>query len=597
MTSQKLQVILITLVAVPYSVFHIYTASAGIIPGFGQRIIHLAFALTLAFLMYPAARKLKSPAWRVLDITLIVAVLSVSVYGFLEGSNSIADRAGNPNLLDQIESVILVALVLEAARRVYGFILPLVAVVAILYAVFGYLLPGVLYHRSYEFARMTQHITFSSDGILGVPTAVSAAIIAIFVIFGAILESSGGGRLFLDFAKRVVGKVRGGPAKISVVGSSLFGMLSGSSSANVAVTGTFTIPLMKKSGFSASRAAAVEAVASTGGQLMPPVMGAAVFIMAEFVGRPYLSLIQYAFIPVILYYIGLFLFVDSEAVTRGIHGLKREEIPGWLEVIRRAHLLVPVAVLIWLFVSEDFSPERAAAYAIFSIILVSLGRRVTRMSPWVMMTALSKGGKAVINVALACACAGIVIGVVSLTGLGFKISSLLISLSGGNLFLLLFYTMLASIILGMGMPTVGCYIILAILVVPVLVNSGVNLIAAHFFVFYFGVISNITPPVAIAAYVAAGIAGAKPMATAIRACTYGITGLIVPYLFVLSPALLLQGSLAEVLTASLAALVGLVVLVGAISGCLLRRLRVWVRLAMAAGAILLIWAVLMGGYQ
>lgn len=591
---RKCRISMVFVIAVAYALFHIYTGLMGILPGYGQRIMHIACACMLVLLVYPPSNQAKSVYWHALNITLIGAVLFFAVYGMLYADLAGSVRAIAPNTSDTILAGITILLVLEVTRRLFGIALPLVAIVAILYALFGHLLPGLLYHHQYDFDRALQHIAFSYDGIMGMPIGVSSGVIAVFVIFGALLQKSGAGELLLDSAKILVGRVRGGAAKIAVVGSSLFGMLSGSAGANVAVTGTFTIPLMKRTGFSSHSAAAVEAVASTGSQLMPPIMGAAVFIMTQFVGRTYVSLIKSALFPAILYYVGLFLFVDSEAARRGFRGLEPKEIPESRILLQRIHLVIPVVVLIYFLAVVEMSPPGAVTYAILSILVVSLLRRTTRMSPKQVALALSEGAMVILRIAAACACAGIVVGVISLTGLGFKFSSLLLALAGDNLVLLLFVAMLGCIILGMGMPTVACYITLAILVAPALVQLGVNVIAAHFFIFYFGVLSGLTPPVAIVAYIAAGLADAKPLQTAVTACRMGFIGIIMPFVFVLTPSLLLEGTWMELLVDGVGAGVGLVAIVGGISGYLLIKIAIWWRLLLIVGAAFLLWPILPG---
>jgi TRAP transporter 4TM/12TM fusion protein len=423
------------------------------------------------------------------------------------------------------------------------------------------MLPGILAHKNYSFTRIVSSMFITTDGIFGMLTGISATFIFLFILFGALLRESGGGDFFLDLAYSLLGHVRGGPAKVAVVASSLFGMLSGSGTANVAGTGQITIPLMKKTGYPAYFAGAVETVSSAGGLLMPPVMGSAVFVMMQILGVNYVTIIKAAVLTALLYYVGLFVMVDVEAQKIGLKGLPREKLPSLKKVIGEGwHFLIPIGVLIYFLVFAQVSLTRAAFWANVSVPLATFLRPKRRMTLKSFLDGLENGAKTALPVVAILALAGIVVGMVTLTGLGLMMSSLLIELSHGHLFLLLLFTMIAAIIMGMGVPPVAAYIVLAILVVPALVKVGVYPLAAHLFVFYFSTIAGITPPMAPDAFVAAGIADAPMMKTAFTACRLALVIFILPYVFVYNNALLLVGSPLQIVWVSLTAFLGVLAL-------------------------------------
>jgi TRAP transporter 4TM/12TM fusion protein len=572
-----------------FSTFHLYTAFFGILPGLFQRIVHLGFVLIVTFLLYPAMKgQIKNRILSGLDLFIVFVTIAITVYGLAESTDAIGIRAGMVTTADTLFGLLLLIFLLEAGRRVMGYPMPLIALAFILYALAGPYMPGPLQHRGYDLERIVQQLYLSYEGIFGLPLAVASTFIVMFVIFGAFLQESGGGQLFLDIAYRLMGRVRGGPAKMAVVSSSLFGTVSGSAVANVVVDGFLTIPLMVRTGFRPHVAAAVEAVASTGGQLVPPVMGAAAFVIADILGISYFDVCLAAAIPAVLYYITLFFMVDFEAARHGLRGVSAKEMPHIENVGVRIHLLIPIAVLIFFLGVLDWSPLKSAGWSVVVVFAVSWLRKKTWMKGPLIAKALRVGGKGTLEVSLACAMAGIVVGIFSLTGLGLKLSTMLLELAGGNLLVLLVLTMLASLILGMGLPTVACYIILAVLVAPALIKMGVAPIAAHLFIFYFGLISAITPPVALAAYAAAGIAKTDPLRTGWAAVRLGIAGLLLPYFFVYGPAMVMIGPWSEIALIFVSGVVGVIALAAGVQGYLFKRANAIQRIALlSAGALLI----------
>jgi len=582
--------ILLTIVAISMSLFHLYTAGYMVFTAMVQRSIHLCFALTLIFLLYPAMAK--SPRGRVPLIDWVFILLSVISCLYITvnwEALSEAVRIAEPTLVDMALGIIATLLVLEATRRTAGMALPIVAIVFVLYGFLGPYMPGILNHPGIPLNQFIGMNYLFSEGIFGVPLGVSATFIIIFIIFGGFLEESGGGKFFIDLACAFFGVVRGGPAKIAIFSSGFFGTISGSAVANVVGTGTFTIPMMKRIGYRPHFAGAVEAVASTGGLIMPPVMGAAAFVMAEIIGVSYVSICLAAAIPAVLYYLSLFVFIDLEAAKTGLRGIPKEEKPQFKEVIREGgHLLIPPALLVYLLAIVQWSPMKAGFYTILATVVMAMMRKNTRLDGRKLASALHKGATGALQVAAVCACAGIVISIVSITGLGLTFSSVLIQLAHGNLFLLLVLTMIASLILGMGLPATPCYIILAVLAAPAIVEMNISPMAAHLFVFYFGCISAITPPVAVAAYAGAAIAGSDPMRTGYTAWRLGLAAFIVPFMFIYGPPLIMVGTLIEIIQASVTALIGVAFLAASIQGFFLTRLVPVERIFLFAAALLLI---------
>ncbi|WP_158738754.1 TRAP transporter permease [Alteribacillus sp. YIM 98480] len=581
---------IITTIALAMSIFHLYTAGFGLMTSLVQRGTHLAFVLCLVFLLYPARK-------HTLQTKLPYYDVCFSVLGFIVGAyivvnyESIISRPGNVESWEVFLAVAGVLLILEAVRRTMGFPLVIIGVVFLLYAYIGPYMPGLLEHRGYDTERIAYHLYLTTNGIFSTPFGTSATIIAMFVIFSVFLDKTGAGKTFMDVAFSLTGRFRGGPAKASVVGSSIMGTVTGASVSNVVTTGSFTIPLMKRTGYESRFSGAIEAIASTGGQLLPPVMGAAAFIMADFTGVPYYEIITAALIPAILYYGALFSMVHLEAVKKGMKGLSKAELPSLKTTfIEGFHLMIPLALLIFLLFNR-YSPTYSVYYCIILLTILSGVKKKSRLNVKSLISTLDNGAKLVLNVAVACAAAGIIIGVITLTGLGPKISAVLITLSGGSFVLLLIITMIASIILGMGLPTAPCYVLLASLVAPALVDSGMPVLAAHLFIFYYGMLSTITPPVALSAFAASGISGDKPNAVGITAVKIGVAAYIIPFMFAFSPELLmLEGSIIQVIGGALTALIGCIALSCGVLGYLLRSCSIWERVILMMASLVLIYS-------
>jgi len=569
---------------VAWSGFHLWTGFAGLLPAMPQRAVHLGFALVLAFLLHgPRRGRARGRAGWTLDALLIAASLGATGYVAL-AHEAILVRAGSWEPFELALGGVAVALVLEATRRVLGWPLPVLALLALGYAAWGHLAPETIAHRGYPLRRILSTLYLTTDGLFGLILGVSASFVFLFVLFGACFRATGAAAFFLDLARAVCGGVRGGPAKVAIVGSSLFGMISGSTVANAGTVGTITIPLMTRSGFSPTFAAAVESAASVAGQLMPPVMGAAAFIMAEVLNVPYIQVAAAAALPAVLYYVALFATVDLAAARQGLRGEPAAARPRLGAVLRGGWpALLPVALLVALLAGPRYSPTLAAAWAIAALVAVSALRRATRPTPRALLGALRDGAVGALEVALACACVGILVGMVVLTGIGLKLSTILVGLAGGQLLVLLALTMLACLVLGTALPTTPTYVLLAVLVAPAIVQLGVPPIAAHLFVFYFGVIADITPPTALCVYVASQIAGAPFQRTCLVACRLALAGFLLPYAFVYVPALVLEGSAGAVVLAAASAGLGVLALAVALEGHWAGRLH-WLERGLAAGA-------------
>ena len=530
--------ILINAICIVFAIFQLYTAAFGILDAHLQRAIHLAFGFLLIFLLYPARKSWSRTSMHPLDV-LFALVGAASALYIVVNYQELVFRAGMNNETDFIVGVVGTLMVFEAARRVVGWPMITVAFVFIAYAFFGPYIPGIMAHRGVQVQELFDHLFFTTEGIFGTPMGVSSTFIYLFILFGSYLEATGLGKFFIDLANAVAGWAAGGPAKVAVLSSGLMGTVSGSSVGNVAGTGAFTIPMMKKLGYRPAFAGAVEAAASTGGQLMPPVMGAAAFLMAEFVGVPYFDVVKAAVIPALLYYIGVWLGVHYEAKKYGLKGTPREELPKFGPLfMEKGHLAIPLAVIVYLLVS-GYTPMRAALAAIALSIICACLRKSTRIGLKEIVNGLIDGSKGVLGVLIACATAGIIIGVVTKTGVGLKVATALLDLSGGQLLPAMFFTMVTSLILGMGVPTTANYVITSTIAAPALVQMDVPVLAAHMFAFYFGIVADVTPPVALAAYAGAGIAGANPMRCGVIAAKLAIAAFIVPYIFVLAPELLM----------------------------------------------------------
>ncbi len=537
-------------VAVAFSVFQVYTGAFGMFAAQIQRSIHLGFALTLVYLLYPFRMKDASDRLHWYHYLLAGFAGFVGLYMTLNYTR-IMEAGGDYSQLDYVAGAIGTILTLEAARRVVGLPMVIIAVTFLLYAYFGPYFPGFMTHRGYSVQRIVSHMYFTTEGILGIPLGVSASFIFLFILFRTFLDRTGIAKLFIDIANAIAGWASGGPAKVAVISSALEGTYSGSSVANTVGSGSFTIPMMKKLGYRPEFAGAVEASASTGGQIMPPIMGAAAFLMAEFLGIPYIEIAKAAAIPACLYFVGVLIEVHLEAKRCGLRGLSREEIPRFFDVVkRRLHLFIPMVVLFWILI-EGYTPSFAALMGLLVAIVAGLPLKETRMGFTDILQALDAGARGALGVAIACATAGIMVGVVTLTGIGLKMAGGLVDLAGGNLLLSLVFTMFASIILGMGVPTTATYVITSTIAAPALVLQGVPELAAHMFVFYFGIVADITPPVALAAYAGASIARANPFRTAVESTKLAIGAVIIPYVFCYNPSMLLINTTALQLTQNL----------------------------------------------
>jgi TRAP transporter 4TM/12TM fusion protein len=572
----------VAIIAAAMSLFHMYVAAFGPPEAVTFRGIHLLFALTLVFILYPLMPGRRA-AWRIVDMAILAAGWAMVLHIFInyEYFTNRIIYIDELTAWDKLYSVVAVLVVLDGTRRVIGWALPITAIVFVAYAVF---------FTHVSTAMLMEQLYFSTEGIFGSTLGVSASYVMLFVLFGAFMERSGTGQLFMDFAMSLTGSSAGGPGKVAVISSSLFGTVSGSAVANVMVDGPITIPLMKRTGFRPPFAAAVEAVASTGGQLMPPVMGAAAFVMAEFLVVPYAQVALWAAIPALLYYIAVFFAVHFEAKRHGLAGVPKSQLPRfWRVMAERGHLFIPILVVLVGLILGYSAPLCALAGAL-SCLPVALLRGSTRKDiRWSnVLEALVDGAKNTLAVAMACACAGIVIGVVTITGLGIVFTQAVIALSQSSLLLALILTAMAGIILGMGMPTTPAYIVMVSLLVPAIIKLGAIPPAAHMFAFYFAILSAITPPVALAVFAAAALAKADMWKTGWEAVRMASPAFIVPFMFVYEPSLLTIGDWTTVATALVSACIGVVCLAASLQGSLLREARLWERVVLFVAALLLI---------
>ena len=591
----------ITIVAILMSAFHLFTAWHGTLLAMKQRSLHLIFAFTLGFALYPGFKKSSKDKIDIMDWVLMI--LSIGVWGYIFFNvEAIALKGGQMSTTDMVLGVLAVLLTLEVTRRVVGPELPIVTIVFLLFAYFGRSLPGVFAHRGFNVTRIVSHMYMTTEGIMGTPLGVSSTFVFMFILFGSFLDKTGVGEFFIDFAYALTGSTRSGPAMTSVLSSGLMGSISGSSVANTVTTGAFTIPLMKSVGYKPHYAGAVEATASTGGQIMPPVMGAAAFIMADFTGFPYISIVKAAIIPAVLYYIAVGTMVHLEACKLGLKGMPRESLPKVSNILRKqGYLTLPLIAIIFMLVKQ-YPPTMAALTGIVIGVIVafaaSLIKKDNSFTPKDILGAMEAGAKGAVGVACACACAGMIVGVVTLTGFGLKIAEVIVLIAKGKLIPTLFLTMISSIILGMGLPTTAKYIVLATMAVPAITKLGVNLMSAHLFILYFGVVADVTPPVALAAYAGAGIAGANSMKTGFQAFKLAIGAFIIPYIFVINPHLIMVDSVVGTtvnwlpITAAIptivTALIGTICLAGTVESYLFGNLRIWQRVILLGAAFALL---------
>jgi TRAP transporter 4TM/12TM fusion protein len=583
--------LVVGVVAVSMSVYHVYARLTTYAPDQQALLfITLAFSLVLSFLLWPF-RKAATPD-RVPWSDLALAVLSLACVSYMFVNYAyVVNRFPTADSLSPMDMAVGIAgivLVLEATRRTIGAALPIVAIAFLLYGFAGPWLPGWLYHRGLSPELTVDQTWFTTEGVFGVPMSVAGTYVILFIIFGTFLEKSGAGQFFMNFANAIAGGARGGPGKVSVVSSSLFGTISGSAVANVMVDGWLTIPMMKRAGFKPEAAAAIEAVASTGGQIMPPIMGAAAFVMAEFLGVSYTQVMIAAAIPAFFYYGALFAAIHFNAVRSGLKGLPREELPILGHIIwRQGHLFLPVFVLLGLLL-YGYTPTYGAIMATVALVGISWLRPATGLRWRTCLEALRDGSAHTVPVAMACASAGIVIGIVLQTGLALRFTAFLVELTYGYLVLALVITMVAGVILGMGMPTTPAYIMQAALLVPAIMKLGVTPMAAHMFAFYFSCLSAVTPPVALAVYAAASIGGAGLWKSGVQAVKFAAAGFIVPYFFIYNPALLFDGPWTDILRAVVTGSIGVVALAASLEGYLLRTATWFERVLLFAAALMLI---------
>lgn len=582
---EGIQKTIISVVAVLMCTYHLFSAIYKINP-IQQRAIHLLFVLVLIFMLYPATRK--SPTHRPSNIDWLLVALSVAAVGnLLLRVETWARTAMRYNSTDVLFGVLTVLLVMEAARRATGITLPIMSGIVILYGFFGHLLTGPLMHSQFSFKRIINNLSMTTDGIYGSILGVSSTYIYLFILFGAFLGVTGMSKVFNDLALSIAGGLRGGPAKVSILASGLMGSISGSTSANVVTTGAFTIPLMKRTGYSDYFAGAVEAAASTGGQIMPPVMGSASFLIADALGLPYIKVLKAALLPALLYYFSLWVMVDLRARRRGIKSLNKDELPNAKEILlKRGHLLIPLIGIIYMLVS-GYSAITAALVGIALSVVSSFLKKETWIKPKDLVQGMESGALAALAVASACAIIGTIVGMLTMSGAVLTIGNAIFKFSHGSLIISLILTMLTSIVLGMGLPTSACYILTSTVAASVLVKLNVLPLQAHMFVFYFGILASITPPVATGAYAAAGLAGSEPNKTGWMALRIAVVGFIIPYMFVYCPELLLPDGigLLTVVRVIITAIIGIIALGWSVEGFFRRQLT-WIERLMCLVAAL-----------
>lgn len=551
---------IVMVVSVALCLFQMYAGGISNISSMTLRTIHWTVISAVAIVSYPAVKGKETMRWY--DYILLAASLFATIYvAVVWPTRTIQVSTNDPlfSTLDKVAFLVMTLVILEIARRTTGLALTVTAAIALVYLMFlGPYMPGIFRHRGYSLSRVAPFLLFSSEGVYGSALGTSASFIMLFVLFGDMLEAAGAGKFFIDIAYGIAGRFRGGPAKTAVVSSALMGCVSGSSIANVVTTGTFTIPLMVSSGYKKNSACAIEAVASTGGMIMPPMMGAAAFILAEYVGVSYGEVCWAAILPAVLYYLGLFLCVDKEAAANGLVGQKKEDLPKPLLILKqKGYLLLPLVILIYCLV-RSFSPQKTVFWTILILIAISYLRKESRITPRKACEAMKSAVKGMAPVAAACAAAGLIVGAINLTGVGVNFTSSITRLSGGSPFVALLMTAIAALILGMGLPPVAVYIVVSTVVAPALTQMGFSLFASHLFVFYFGIIGTITPPVALTAYAAAGlIEGASAFKVGVRAFLYGIVAFIVPFVFMYDEAFLLSGTPGHVILAVVTAILAL----------------------------------------
>lgn len=588
---------LIIIISVAFCLFQLYSILSGKITAQVVRATHLAFVMALAYLLFPMKKDMPKDKLPWYDV--IIAIVGACSWLYITiNFDSLVRRAGIYNTTDIIIGIIGILILFEACRRIVGTPILIISLVFIVYALFGAYAPGFLNHRGYSIQRLVSHLYYNTEGIMGTPIGASATFIFLFIFFGALLDKTGIGQFFIDICNAIAGSYDGGPAKVAVLTSAMFGTVSGSSVSNTVGTGSFTIPMMKSLGYRPEFAGAVEASASTGGQLMPPIMGAASFLMAESLGIPYKEVAKAAIIPAILYFTGIFIMVHLEAKKTGLKGLSRDSLPKIGELLmKKGYLVIPLATIIYFFVLG-----KTAIYAgLMGIIAAGLVAVINSIVDIVLKRERSftfndlidvfvNGARNIISVAVACAMAGIIIGVITLTGLGLKIGSGLISISGGISILLLMLTMISSIILGMGVPTTANYLITSTIAAGAIIGLGFEPLAAHMFVFYFGIIADVTPPVALAAMAGAAIAKSDPLKTGFEATKLSIGAFIIPYMFIFNPQILMINTIfADMIPILITSLIGMFGVSAGLEGYVFRKCNFIERFLFIAAGLLSIY--------
>ena len=588
---------LIIAISVIFCLFQLYSILSGRITAQVVRATHLAFVMLLAYLLFPMKKDMPKDKLPWYDV--ILAIIGAASWSYITiNFDSLVRRAGIYTSTDIIIGIIGILLVFEACRRIVGLPILIISIVFIIYALFGAYAPGFLNHRGYSLQRLVSHLFYNTEGIMGTPIGASATFIFLFIFFGALLDKTGIGQFFIDICNAIAGGFDGGPAKVAVLTSAMFGTVSGSSVSNTVGTGSFTIPMMKSLGYRPEFAGAVEASASTGGQLMPPIMGAAAFLMAESLGIPYMEVAKAAIIPAILYFTGIFIMVHLEAKKTGLKGLSRDSLPKIGELLmKKGYLVIPLLTIIYFFVLG-----KTAIYAgLMGIIAAAIVAIVNSIVDIIMKRKVSFGlndlidvfvnaARNIISVAIACAMAGIIIGVITLTGLGLKIGAGLISISGGIPLLLLFLTMISSIILGMGVPTTANYLITSTIAASAIIGLGYEPLAAHMFVFYFGIIADVTPPVALAAMAGAAIAKSDPLKTGIEATKLSIGAFIIPYMFIFNPdILMINTTISDIIPILITSLIGMFGVSAGLEGYVFRKCKPYERILFIIAGLLSIY--------
>jgi TRAP transporter 4TM/12TM fusion protein len=566
------------------SLFAMYTSGFGLLSALTQRSIHWIFMSTPIFILYPIFKKRKGGITFIDGLLALGAAVSGIYLALTWESNALRIEA--PSLFDTVMGILMILVVLEGTRRTMGPAMAIIAIVFLLYAFLGPYLPSILRHKGFDVVSLVSFLYSTTEGIFSLPMGTSATYIIIYLLFGSFLTKSGAGQLFVDLAYSVTGKIRSGPAQTTILSNALMGIISGSPVANVVTTGSFAMPLLNRAGYPVVTGAALLAVAAAGSMFTPPIMGAGAFMIADYLSVAYGEVVKAAVIPAALFYLSLVIYADIGAARSGLKGILQGEIPNWKKGLsNRGHLLIPIVALV-IFIVMGWSAIKTAFWTTLLILVLSWIRSATRMDLKKIISALEAGSHDNMIIAAACASAGIIVGVISITGLGVKLSSLLIDLSRNIPFLALALTMIAALILGMGLPPTAVYIILAALTVPSLIRMGIHPMAAHFFVFFFACVGAITPPVCLAAYAAAGLAKTDPWSTGWRAFRMGLVGYIVPFLFVANPVLLLAGkSISGTIQAIVTAMIGVSALCFGVEGYFRKPLPIPLRFLLVAGAL------------